>query len=886
MRRRHILVASTFLGCAVVCAAIARSPGPAEPASHWAFVVPSPPIVPLPRQPAWTRNPIDCFVLAELEQAGLTPAPEADRYTLARRLHLDLTGLPPTPADVDRFVTDPAPDAYERLVDRLLNDPAYGERWAGMWLDLARYADTRGYGTDKRRTIWRYRDWVIDAFNDDKPYDHFTVEQIAGDLLSRPRRDQLLATAFHRNTMNNDESNSGDEEYRVAAVKDRVDTTMQVWMGLTAGCANCHDHKYDPISQHDYYGLYAIFNQTQDNDRPDELPVAEFPTPEMDRLNAPVLARIAEVEAAMQKRDPELDRQQARWEHSAISNDPWMVLTPEQVWSDDADTTFTPQADGSVLVAGAAPFKDTYTFSARTNLGGIRAVRLEAMIDPSLPLGGPGRYHQTANVVLSGISLTVSDPRSPPNPRRVSFDDARGSTSNAADARKATDGNAITGWDTGEPYGVPHMAIFYATEPFGHEGGTHLRFKLEHLLSAGRMLGRFRLAITTQADADLDSTLPQEVVAILRTPAADRTERQRAALGAHYRSIAPTLAPMRQELEMLRQQLVPAPRIPIMQELPAEARRSNQLHVRGDYRNPGMSIEPALPALFGPHSTTPAPDRLALAQWLVQPSNPLTSRVAVNRHWARFFGTGLVETEEDFGTQGTVPSHPQLLDWLSLRLVQDRWSMKKLCRRIVTSATYRQSAATTSTKIQRDPRNRLLSRGGRYRLDAETLRDQGLAASGLLSRKLHGPSVMPVLPEGVWNLFSADRYRRALYTHVQRASPYPSMITFDAPPREVCTVRRIRSNTPLQALVTLNDPVFVEMARAMARRVLREAGPSPADQIHHAMRLAVARPPSDEELQVLLALYDRRLAEFQPIPRSPVCGWEMKAPVPPRLWRR
>ena len=665
-------------------------------AEHWAFVKPQRPPLPTVKNKWWVINPIDYFILAKLEQEGLKPSPPADRYTLIRRLSFDLRGLPPTPKEVEAFVNDKSPDAYEKLVDRFLADPAYGERWARMWLDLARYADSAGYGSDPLRlNIFPYRDWVINAFNRNMPFDQFTIEQLAGDLLlSMSQRVNgstggqgidslthlpidslvpLIATAFHRNTMTNTEGGTDDEEFRVAAVKDRIETTMQVWMGLTMRCAQCHTHKYDPIANKEYYQFFAFFNQTEDNDQPDERPTIPLP-------DAKIEAQIREIDAKIAELKKQLDA---------------------------------------------------------------------------------------------------------PN----------------ADKKKIND-----------------------------------------------------------------------------------------------------------EISKLQQTKPTLTAVPVMVELTEDKRRQTHLLVKGNFLNKGDKVEPCVPAAFN-HFPKDAPlNRLGVARWLVSPDNPLTARVAVNRFWAQIFGVGIVETEEDFGTQGALPSHSELLDWLAVEFMSQRvngsmnestsqwvngsmkknvdslthlpidskqaWDVKALLRLIVTSATYRQSSKMTSEKLAKDPRNRLLSRAPRFRLEAEMVRDQALALSGLLSRKMGGPSVYPPQPPGLWQAAfngqrtyptstGEDRYRRGIYTFWRRTIPYPSMTTFDATSRESCTVRRFRTNTPLQAFVTLNDPCFVECAQALARRIIREGGSFTQDRAKFALRLCLSRPPQPQQVKQLVALYESELAHYR-----------------------
>jgi hypothetical protein len=597
---------------------------------HWSFEKPVRPSLPAVSRPDWAANAVDRFVLARLDRAGMTPAPMADPHMLARRLSLDLRGLPPSPADVDEFVQDPSPAAYERMVDRFLADPSFGERSARPWLDLARYADSAGYASDPLRTIWLYRDWVIDALNADMPFDQFTIEQIAGDLLPKPTTEELIATAFNRNTMTNTEGGTDDEEFRVAAIKDRVDTTMDVWMGLTIGCAKCHSHKFDPITQKEYYQFFALFNQTADNDQPNESPTLAVPSPMSDRQVAAINARIA----ALKKR--------------------------------------------------------------------LAAVKEQKKLKRQI--------------------------------------------------------------------------------------------------------------------AELERS---------RTPVAT---------------------------------------VPVMRELPRDKHRKSHVMIKGNFLVTADEVGPGVPAFFGSLPKNAPADRLALARWLVDRDNPLTARVAVNRIWSQLFGQGLVETEEDFGTQGKPPSHPELLDWLAVSFMDHGWDTKWLVRLIVTSATYRESSRLTPEGLAKDPGNKLFARAPRFRLEAEMVRDQALALSGLLSAKMKGPSVFPPQPDGLWRAaFNGrdrawttsagdDRYRRGLYTFWRRTIPYPSMTTFDAPSREICSVRRIRTNTPLQAFVTLNDPVYVEAAQALARRIVHEGGASPEERCRYALRLCLGTPPQQKQVDELISL--------------------------------
>lgn len=639
-------------------------------APHWAYQKPQRPA--LPSAGSWGRNPIDGFLLKKLTELGLKPQPEADAYTLVRRVALDLTGLPPTIAEVDEFVQDRSPGAYERMVDRFLAKPSFGEHWARLWLDLARYADSAGYADDPPRTIWAFRDYVIRSFNQNKPFDQFTIEQLAGDLLPNPTQEQLIATAFHRNTLTNNEGGTSDEEFRNVAVVDRVNTTFAVWMGTSMACAQCHTHKYDPLTQQEYFQLFAIFNNTADADRSDERPTLLLYSAEQLQHKAAWEAELAEVKSQLAK-----------------------------------------------------PPK------------------------PDLRLGETGAWRQ--------------------------------------------------------------------------------------LLERGSL---------------------------------------------------------KKQQMTLEAKLKPASSVPIMQELPKGQQRVTRLQYRGNFQDLGPVVQPGTPSAFHPMPKVDRVDRLAFARWLVSRDNPLTARVVANRFWEAIWGQGIVRTSEEFGSQGELPVNPELLDWLAVELQESlKWDQKAFLRLLVTSAAYRQSSKVTPEALERDPENRFASRGPRFRLPAETIRDQALAAAGLLSSKMYGPSVKPPQPSfGLnaafgrsldWQTSTGeDKYRRGLYTEWRRTNPYPSMTTFDAPSREACTIRRLRSNTPLQALVTLNDPVYVEAAQALARRMAETPGDLNA-KLTQGFRRVVARPPTDKELLKLAALYQSALRDYaNDLPKATKMATDPLGPAP------
>jgi mono/diheme cytochrome c family protein len=843
---------------------------------NWAFEKPTRPPLPEVKLVDWPKSPIDRFVLARLEKEGLAPSPEADKYTLARRVALDLTGLPPEPNLVKRFVDDRSPRAYEHLIDDLLKSPAYGERWARMWLDLARYADTKGYEKDLGRTMWRYRDWVIEAFNKDLPYDQFTRDQLAGDLIPGATLDQFLATAFHRNTMVNDEGGTDDEEFRVAAVKDRVDTTMQVWMGLTAGCAKCHSHKYDPVSQKEYYQLYAFFNQTEDADTPDEAPKIRTPTRAQEEQIAKLQAEWMNVRQELYTYSDDFKAAAAKWEEDAKKRAGWTVAKPTAMTA-ASGSWMKLLDDKSVLVEPRRPAHETYTVTIPAGTKPITGIRLEVLPDKSHPKGGVGRTNNDGNFVLSRFAVKAKAKDGKMTDLKIdrAIADFAQDQYQVEHAIKNPDPKK-RGWAVAPKQLEIHQAVFVFAEPFAPAEGTELEVTLDHQFEysyPGFSVGRFRLFLTGDEDPTIGGELPTEVRGIFLLPPNRRAPDQLSYLWAYYAGLAPEKKPLRDKLATIEKQieLIPAPQTPIMRDLPPNKQRPSRVHVRGNFLDQGEPVEPAVPAAFHPLPADAPKNRLGLASWILHPDNPLTARVAVNRFWAHLFGRGLVETQEDFGSQGQAPSHPELLDWLAVEFREQGWSMKGALKTIVMSATYRQSARVTLEMLKRDAPNRLLARGPRFRLEAELIRDQGLAASGLLSKKMFGPSVMPPQPDGLWkSAYSGekwvtatgdDRYRRGIYTYVKRTSPYPAMTTFDAPSRETCTVRRISTNTPLQALVTLNDTAFVEMAQALARK-MHAAGKSPEEQISHGLQLGLARLAKPEEVAVLKDLYDGRLEYY------------------------
>jgi len=865
----------------------------AEWKGHWAFNPPTRPSLPTVKDQAWVRNPVDAFILEGIEARGRKPAAEADRISLIRRVTFDLTGLPPTIAEVDAFLADSRPDAYDRVVDRLLASPHHGERMAQGWLDAARYADTNGYHIDNHRDIWKYREWVIDAFNRNVPFDQFTVEQVAGDLLPGPTVDQKIATGFHRNTMVNFEGGADPEEYLTKYIGDRVSTTATVFLGVTLACAECHDHKYDPFTQRDFYRLYAIFNgiaeQGLDGNKASPAPRMKVPTPEQTARLSELKENLAKTLARLDADSPDADRAQGDWEtHHADPSIGWSVLEPLAIRS-TSGSTLTKQADGSILASGTNPDKDVYEVEALAPSSGLRAVRLEALTHDSHVNKGTGRA-DNANFVLTGVEVESATVEKPgvwsPVPLGRAEADYYQKTGDYRVA-KAIDADPSSGWAVdGDTKREDRRALFEFKNPLELPEGSRVRVRLRFESGFARhAIGRFRLAVT-KADRPTLGILPAAVAEAIAIDPSKRTEPQIKALRAYFRSeVWPEGLAIRKEADALKASQADLekkiPETMVMGEMPKP--RPTHILMRGDFRSKGPTVEPGVPESLPPLPPGQPANRLGLARWLVDPGHPLVARVTVNRFWQQYFGVGLVKTVNDFGTQGEWPSHPALLDWLATEFIASGWNMKALQKLIVTSAAYRQDAKVAPSLVEADPENRWIARGPRVRLDAEAIRDNALAVSGLLDPRIGGPSVYPYQPPGLWEEvafggdFSSqsykqsrgtDNYRRGIYVYWKRSMPYPSMTTFDAPNREVCAVQRPRTNTPLQALVLLNDPAYVEAARNLAQRVLKEGGPDPEARMVHAFRLCVARPPTDRERSVLLDLYRKQLDRFRSDPKA------------------
>ena len=869
---------------------------------HWTYRAPERPS--LPRiDTTWPRNAIDWFVLKRLDENGLKPSPEAKPGQLLRRVHLDLTGLPPTPADLEAFLKDPSAKAYEGVVDLLLKSTRYGERWARPWLDLARYADSNGFQADQLRDSWAYRDWVIDALNTGMPFNQFVIEQIAGDLLPNATAAQRIATGFHRTPTCNVEAGVHPEENRVNQVVDRVNTTGTVFLGTTLECAQCHDHKYDPFSMKDYYSLFAFFNNTPLEVKQQGKGVTwNFYGPTMDLpIDASRTAKLKELRALLEAERKKLTAlrqraksEQANWEKQALArlkeSPNWSLLTVEQFIATGAPSHKVLE-DGSVLVNGNNPDSSTYTITTGTALTRITALRLEALTHPSMNKGGPGRNKKPVvnpNFIVNEFTMKA-------NNQPVKFSSVTASFSQKNwDVAGAIDRNPKTGWAINPAFGKPAWAIFKLAKPVELKPGSKLEFTIEQNYGGGRTIGRPRLTVIDGDPSTLN--LPENIATLLRRT--KRTKQDRDALEKHFLAEYPGLKPLELKVLAIDKQIAAAKPATTLVMVEMENDRPTRVMKRGEYLSPGEAVTTETPDVLHGFKKEWPRNRLGLARWLVSPENPLVARVTVNRWWAELMGRGIVSTQEDFGTRSEPPSHPQLLDWLAVEFMHRGWSTKHLHKLIVTSATYRQSSRVTPKLLAKDAANKFYARAPRLRLSAEMIRDNALAISGLLSTKMHGPPVYPPQPAGIWRHVGRnapkfdvakgeDRFRRGVYVVWRRGAPYASFVNFDAPDRGACVVQRPRTNTPLQALTLMNDEAYVEMALAFASRVLRINKTSPDEKIDFAFKTALARAPKPVELKFVKGLLFKRHAFFEKNPKATtqlignVKGWKAPAGTDP-----
>ena len=870
---------------------------------HWAWKPPVRPELPVVRRADRIRSPIDRFIVARLEREGFNLSPEADRVTLLRRLHLDLTGLPPTPSDVDHFLADKTPGAWDRVVSSLLASPHHGERWGRHWLDAARYADSDGFEKDKPRFVWAYRDWVVDALNRDLPYDQFLIEQIAGDLLPQATDSSRVATGFLRNAMLNEEGGADPEQFRIDGLIDRMDCIGKAVLGITIQCAQCHDHKYDPISQEEYYRFFAFLN----NDHESSV-VAYSPSQQLQRDQ--LVRQIREQEEILRHTTADWQVRMAAWEASVRSDQPeWTVVHCEHVG--ERGERFYQYEDGSIRAASYAPTQWAPHFRGTNGLTSISAFRLEQLTDPNLPCQGPGRSIR-GMAALSEFKVTATDPENPANKVSVKFIQATADFANEGKSLEAEfddrsdkkrtygpvshaiDGKKETAWGIDAGPGRRNQsrkAVFVAEKPVSFPKGAILEFEL-HQEHGGwnsddlqtHNLGRFRISVSSATNAVADP-LPAAVREIvMKTPAEGRTPAQTGAVFSYWRTTQTNFAEVNTRIEALWKQWpegAPALVFAARQgQGPGESRMATRLLRRGDWLKPDREVTHGTPAFL--HSLPAGADdsRLTLARWLVDPRSPTTARVAVNRLWQQYFGVGLVESVEDLGMQSPPASNRELLDWLAVEFMQPSqpgvapWSVKHLHRLIVSSAAYRQSSRVSPVLLERDPNNRLLARGPRFRVEGEIVRDIALSVSGLINPTLGGRAVYPPAPDFLfqppasygpktWRVETGpDRYRRSLYTFRFRSIPYPVLQAFDAPNGDVSCVRRLRSNTPLQALTSLNEPQFVEAAQALARKSVNEGGKTDDQRIVFAFRQVLSRLPQPEELKALRRLLNQQRARI------------------------
>lgn len=873
-------------------------------ADHWAFLPAEKPPLPTVSPTADIRNPIDLFIQEKLDKSGLTANKQADRTSIVRRLYLDLLGLPPTPEEVDALLADPSPDAEKRLTSRLLDSPHYGEKWAQMWLDAARYADSDGYEKDKGRMVWAYRDWVVGALNRDLPYNQFLVEQLAGDLLPNATTAQKVATGFLRNSMINEEGGIDPEQFRMEAMFDRMDAVGKSMLGLTIQCAQCHNHKFDPLTQDEYYRMFAYLNNSHESS------VAVY-TPEDERKRADVLRKIRESEDRLREATPEWTDSMAHWEES-VRNRPavqnvWEIMRPNLDTSGGQKHYLL--EDGSILAAGYAPTKHTTEFTSEVKSPRIASIKLEMLNDLNLPLSGPGRsiyglFALTELTVVIGpkdkpgeakpvkIVKATANANPAEAPLDPAFDDKSGKSRVTGPIAFAIDGKNETAWTSDIGPGrsnVPREAVFVLEKPVEFPDGAVVTVKLNQSHGGwnsddnqNNNLGRFRLSVGSDDKAEADA-IPARVREALAVDPAKRTTNQVETIFSHYRTTVEKWNEINQQIEKLWAAHPQGSSQLVLKER-EQVRMTHRLE-RGDFLKPGDVVTPGVPAFLNPlESSSSEPARLQFARWISSDKAPTTARSIVNRIWQAYFGTGLVASAEDLGSQSETPSHPELLDWLTAEFVENGWSLKHLHRLITDSAAYRRNSHPTQLQLEKDPYNRLIARGPRVRVDAETVRDIALAASGLLNPAMGGPSVYPPAPEflfkppasygpKVWNEEKGpNRYRRSLYTFRFRSVPYPILQTFDAPNGDFSCVRRSRSNTPMQALVVLNEVTFVEAAKALGLMTLKEGGASDRDKATFAFRRCLSRRPTENELAVLLEMKSKTVADLA---NQPERAWKL-----------
>lgn len=863
----------------------------AEYDKHWSYLKPIRAAVPVVKDAAWPAGDIDRFILAGSEEAGLKPSPEADKRTLLRRLSFDLTGLPPTPKELADFEADKSAEAYEKVVDRLLSEPQYGERMAMYWLDVVRYADSAGYHSDNHRDVAPFRDYVIAAFNNNKHFDVFTQEQLAGDLFPGATAEQKIASGYNKLLQTTEEGGAQPKEYTAKYAADRVRNTSVIWMAGTMGCCECHNHKFDPYTQKDFYSFAAFFADVS------EVAVGrqaqtKVPTVEQEKRVAAIDVELAALKSKLDTQTPELNAALTKWEAAAKEElaknvSVWSPIKPEKAESQGGSKLET-KDDLSVISTGENPAKDTYTVMLSTDKEMLSGIRLEALTDESF--GNKALSRGNGNFVLTGFEVQAASLGGDVKPVKLSAAEADFSQPTYPIAN-AIDEKANTGWAvSGHEKAANHTAVFTFAAPISGGPGTKIIVKMLHQSQfAQHNIGRFRLSLTTAAKPSLsDSGLPADIVEIVKADVAGRSDAQKQKLAAYYRGISPELAPDREKVAKLE-----AEKKSVFDAAPstlvsmAAAPRTMRILPRGNWLDDsGQEVTAAVPEFLTSVVAAPKPaenqqrlTRLDFARWMTSRDNPLTARVFVNRLWKLAFGRGISRSLEDFGTQGQYPTHPELLDWLAVDFMESGWDVKRLVKLMVMSKAYRQSSLVSKELLEKDPMNELFARQDRFRLDAEMVRDNALEIAGLLRKKIGGPSVKPYQPAGYWqylnfptrewmNDHDDDLYRRGLYTYWQRTFLQPSLLAFDAPSREECTVNRPRSNTPQQALVLLNDPTYVEAAKALAVRTVKDGGGETGKRLDFAFREVLTRSPRENELKVLLPLYEKHLQQYKSDPAS------------------
>jgi len=861
---------------------------------HWAFKAPLKAKLPTVKNAAWRENPIDSFVAARLEKEGFQPSPQTDRATLLRRASLDLIGLPPTVREMETYLADSSAEAFGKQVDRLLASPHYGERWGRHWLDAARYADSDGFEKDKPRFTWSYRDWVIGALNRDLPYDQFIIEQIAGDQIPNATQDQIIATGFLRNSMINEEGGVDPEQFRMEAMFDRMEAIGKGILGLTIQCSQCHNHKFDPISQEEYYRLFAFLNN--DHEAQPVVYVADDL-----RKRADILREIGEIQSGMKQAMPEWDSRMAKWEEEwrARPKIEWTVIQPIVEDISTGGQRYLPQKDGSFIAAGYQPTKHEAKMTIRTDMSTITAFQIECLNDANLPANGPGRSHfgtfgltefkveaapasdAGKRVPVKFVKATADLEPAPETSINAAFHEKKPGRRVIGPASYAIDGKEDSSWSNDIGPGRRNRecaAVFSTAAPIVNPGGTELTIKISQKAGGwnsddlhANNLGRFRLSITGAANAEADPA-PKHIRTLLESPKSQRSAAQVATVFDFWRSGVPEFKEANAKIDALWKTHPEGTTQLALQS--REQMRDTFMLKRGDWLKPGKGVSGGVPATLHPLPANAPTTRLSFAKWLADSKSPTTARALVNRVWQSYFGTGIVSTSEDFGTQCEAPSHPELLDWLACDFMEHGWSVKHLQRLIVSSQTYQQSSKVIADLYAKDPYNRMLARGARLRVDGEVVRDIGLSVSGLLNPKLGGRSVMPPAPAFLFQPpasyapfpwveeTGSERFRRAVYTYRRRSTPYPALQAFDVPEGNTACVRRGRSNTPLQALTTLNEPLFVECARALARKILEEGGTSDAERISYAFRRALSRAPTEGEAKTVLALLEKQRARL------------------------